>query len=1142
MKLAFVISFIALLCTAHADDRFHPQFPTPTYNALLSVQYLDDAHLVAVGDNGTVLRSNDSGATWTGRQETLAPLLSVAFMNDHRGIAVGDSGTILLTTDGGAHWMSRWSPSDQCLRGVAFADSKTGIISGPDGLILRSVDSGETWKQVDSKTRRSMFGITFVNPTTGFVAAAGGVNRTTDGGATWFGIYTPGFSYDTTFDRDTLFTVAFFDASTGIVGGQYARFGRTTDGGATWIKNDSVFMYDRYLPNTHDVWAIAKVNSTTAIVGGDVAMRLTTDRGATFRKFESGWIRAYAVRNSSHAVAVGTYGGIVRSTDMTTWHAVLNSKNGYPVNAIAFADARHGLAVGGSYYSADTTHWGGLSYTVDGGKTWTESDSGKYFGMIAVSMPDTSNAFAISTSGTFVATTDGGASWNTRPFIAKYSPQSIAFVNASTGYVLADTILNSDSHIRKLFKTTNGGADWNPPIVQSGNSIVCIDADTLFLTTSSRPFRSTNGGATWATLADTVRYFCFVNARLGYGIGRNGELKRTTNGGATWNTLAWKFGWDQGYSGYQTNIAFADSLHGIVSSYDNSNVLRTSDGGTTWLVHVLGRDWYTGYLPSYIHSLFLAYPQKDSAIVASNYVLLSTNAATAPAHFYDIPSLMDFENVRLGTTAYDSVLVLNTGTAALTIRHAFVDDGVFEVLPRSRVIHPGETALFYVAFTPRDIVQRNVHLIFFDDGSPYPDSVSLLGRGVGGPVFAIHQQRYPGSLPTLDMGEVFVEHSKRDSIIVHNDGDKDLHVTDIVLDSWWRVDTMFRFEKRAAVISPGDSAAFPVVLYWMNPNYAQDFAIFSHDGVTSPDTCWISGGAYFSFLPRPSVIDFGDVTIGTSKTDSFYVHNGYSHDSVYFNYINSSDYHFSFSQDSTLILPGDSLRIVVTYSPDSGGMNHLSILDTVQITGRGVGPWLAIATWQGSYFNNVRAGDTATLQITFFNPGDRPTQIDSIVAKNTDAEPDSLFDMIPQSLTIAPHDSMHATMRYHPVEYADYHDGLFWVYSNTTKGIDNFFVEGSMITGVAGDKAVPASDGIIFCYPNPTSSGIIISHSLPSTNHNVLRIYDVMGRCVLGPIAFDRGSKNSSMTISDLLLPDGVYLCEVRGGGLRASGVVVVRK
>jgi photosystem II stability/assembly factor-like uncharacterized protein len=55
-----------------------------------------------VGQDGTIIRTTDGGATWIGQaSRTSYPLIGVFFIDDDTGTAVGEGGAILRTINGG---------------------------------------------------------------------------------------------------------------------------------------------------------------------------------------------------------------------------------------------------------------------------------------------------------------------------------------------------------------------------------------------------------------------------------------------------------------------------------------------------------------------------------------------------------------------------------------------------------------------------------------------------------------------------------------------------------------------------------------------------------------------------------------------------------------------------------------------------------------------------------------------------------------------------------------------------------------------------------------------------------------------------------------------------------------------------------
>src|SRR5712664_948692 len=95
--------------------------PRTTPSILTGVATPDPNTIVAVGTYGTIVRSSDSGATWTLQSSgTTGNLWAVAFWDANTGIAVGNNGTILRTSDGGLTWTPQSSGTDRILLGVSL--------------------------------------------------------------------------------------------------------------------------------------------------------------------------------------------------------------------------------------------------------------------------------------------------------------------------------------------------------------------------------------------------------------------------------------------------------------------------------------------------------------------------------------------------------------------------------------------------------------------------------------------------------------------------------------------------------------------------------------------------------------------------------------------------------------------------------------------------------------------------------------------------------------------------------------------------------------------------------------------------------------------------------------------------------------
>lgn len=167
----------------------------PERALLLSVSRAGD-RLVAVGENGLITLSDDSGLTWRNatRVPVAATLTQVRFATARIGWAVGHLGVVLVTTDGGETWRKQLDGREigqlalvQASDDNARADAKALVDDGPDkplldiwvddvehitvvgayNLALQSEDGGRSWRlisaRMDNPGRLHLYGIARIN-------------------------------------------------------------------------------------------------------------------------------------------------------------------------------------------------------------------------------------------------------------------------------------------------------------------------------------------------------------------------------------------------------------------------------------------------------------------------------------------------------------------------------------------------------------------------------------------------------------------------------------------------------------------------------------------------------------------------------------------------------------------------------------------------------------------------------------------------------------------------------------------------------------------------------------------------------------------------------------------------------------------
>lgn len=145
---------ILLLATPAASALQQPE-PQPAVIAPLAAQslltditVLPSNRLIAVGERGHILWS-DNGYQWQQAEVPVrANLNAVYFVDAQNGWAVGHDASILHSQDGGISWqLQQFLPElDKPLLDVVFEDAEHGIAVGAYGMLYRTRDGGVTWQ------------------------------------------------------------------------------------------------------------------------------------------------------------------------------------------------------------------------------------------------------------------------------------------------------------------------------------------------------------------------------------------------------------------------------------------------------------------------------------------------------------------------------------------------------------------------------------------------------------------------------------------------------------------------------------------------------------------------------------------------------------------------------------------------------------------------------------------------------------------------------------------------------------------------------------------------------------------------------------------------------------------------------------
>jgi photosystem II stability/assembly factor-like uncharacterized protein len=235
-------------------------------------------------------------------------MLSVARAG-HRLVAVGERGFIIVSDDNGVSWSQVGSPVSVTLVKVRFIDDVEGWAVGHAGVVLHTRDGGLSWnKQLDGvqaaeielqEAKQATEGSDDAEKMQERLAQA---QQLVDDGP----------------DKPLLDTL-FLDAKNGLVVGAYGLAFVTHDGGLSWQSIRS--RIDN--PNGLHLYSIERVGGDLFIAGEQGTLLRSSDEGKTFEPLTSpyeGTTFGLQATNSNSIVAFGLRGKAFESKDRgDTW-------------------------------------------------------------------------------------------------------------------------------------------------------------------------------------------------------------------------------------------------------------------------------------------------------------------------------------------------------------------------------------------------------------------------------------------------------------------------------------------------------------------------------------------------------------------------------------------------------------------------------------------------------------------------------------------------------------------------------------------------------------------------------------------------------------------------------------------------------
>lgn len=541
--------------------------PLPQGNDLQTLDVIGSRGY-AGGASGTLLRTDDSGATWsTVRTGLLDDVKIVRAIGPDSFVFAGRCA--LRRSDDGGQTVKRlpWTPSDEScnpeIQSLHFPSTNTGYLLLANGDVFSTSDAGASWTKRTALPDSPVKGgssrpgdLWFTSDGNGVAISGKTIYRTTDSASSW----SPVSGASTA----ALARFNFVNANDGFVVGDKKNALKTSNGGATWTPV-SVNAGTADI-NLGDI-DCHNVNNCVVAAGDGSQLYVTSDGGTVWSAVSpsTSAIKSAGMTSAVRIIAVGAGGTtVVSDNGGTSWQTISGGVTGTYSGIRAVSDST-------AYVFGDG---GALARTTDGGNSWAPIGVSTSARVVSVGFPTAARGYVLDDLGVLMRTSNGGASWQ--------------FLD--TGGVHADAISSPAENTvlmvgpKGIRRSTDGGDSFADA---KGKNLSKTRLDRIdhagsasFAYSGKSIWVSSNGGGVWKQIkrpvkARSISALDMVSSKAGYALDGRGELWSTRTAGRKWTRVE--------YTGttYADTMAFGDFAHGYLTD-DSGRVLYTSDAGKTW--------------------------------------------------------------------------------------------------------------------------------------------------------------------------------------------------------------------------------------------------------------------------------------------------------------------------------------------------------------------------------------------------------------------------------------------------------------------------------------------------------------------------------------------------------------------------------
>lgn len=629
-----ILLLMLLLCSPNVKAQWEEMIVQTNYADLYGITMTNPQTGIGCGKGGIVAMLSDSGKTVEWRR--LKPAVSyraAGSFSASRLIIAGDGGTILASDNAGATWSIAQTSTTDDLFAIA-TDKQTGaaIVTGANGKLLLSANYGAAWNAITINTQRNLYAAAHTGSIWIAVGDAGVVVRSTDNGVTWLTNELGGMALRWVRAAENNGKRTFFAMRDTL------ELLRSDDDGANWTSTVIAPGIKIQYPRT-ELTAFAM--DSTGTYGAALFMNrynsfpfnacwITTDGGATWLEQGDGGIfgpglpieyaNVVAFTGKQHGVAVGMKGRVY-AFSIGSGKMFSNTESKLTSNYLKVAAADNKNIVVGSDRSGLEIY-----LSTDGGDSWKtvlERIYGFKLTGLVFSSPSVITAIADSqwteqqgntlyfrSAGYAFRSVDGGVTWR-----HAILPSSVPTVTTGMSMLPNGTGIIS-KYGKSIYATDNTGQTWREiPLPDTtlipSIGVVCLTSSTWLIQThrfGTNPkeyymLRTTDAGQSWETpiaVASPLTLMQFLNPLDGYAVTTTGTnssdfrnvIVRTHDGGKSWEEAYSALAGSSPYgTNYITDLSLADSVT-IMAVMVGQTYLQSADGGKTWEQKTFPADEY----------------------------------------------------------------------------------------------------------------------------------------------------------------------------------------------------------------------------------------------------------------------------------------------------------------------------------------------------------------------------------------------------------------------------------------------------------------------------------------------------------------------------------------------------------------------